>query len=109
MPPRWSRLRRGFQARVPWSVVPAATRSHPLAVSAALLAEFVAGLAVAHAAGADRRRELRASSEKLGKLAEQQAALRRVATLVARGVDPSQLFNAVANEIADYLHAIARR
>jgi signal transduction histidine kinase len=68
------------------------------------LAEFVAGLAVAHAAGADRRRELRASSEKLGKLAEQQAALRRVATLVARGVDPSELFNAVADEIAEYLH-----
>jgi hypothetical protein len=32
-----------------------------------------------------------------------------VATLVTLGVDASQLFNAVADEIADYLHAIAQR
>ena len=33
-------------------------------------------------------------------LATQQAALRRVATLVARGVDPSELFPTVAAEVA---------
>lgn len=33
-------------------------------------------------------------------LAEQQAALRRVATLVARGVTPAEVFDAVANELA---------
>jgi GAF domain-containing protein len=37
-------------------------------------------------------------------LAEQQAALRRVATLVARAVSPSAVFSAVADEMARCLH-----
>jgi signal transduction histidine kinase len=45
-----------------------------------------------------------AARDELRDLAEQQAALRRVATLVARGVEPGELFKAVADEIADYLH-----
>jgi PAS domain S-box-containing protein len=40
------------------------------------------------------------SREALGRLADVQAALRRVATLVARGVDPSEVFSAVAAELA---------
>jgi signal transduction histidine kinase len=36
----------------------------------------------------------------LSTLAEQQASLRRVATLVARGFDPDELFSAVAEELA---------
>jgi PAS domain S-box-containing protein len=44
----------------------------------------------------ERRRE----QDKLGVLAQQQAALRRVATLVARGVEPSEVFGAVATELA---------
>jgi PAS domain S-box-containing protein len=43
----------------------------------------------------DRRRE----QDKLGVLAQQQSALRRVATLVARGVEPSEVFAAVATEL----------
>jgi len=39
----------------------------------------------------------------LSVLAEQQAALRRVATLVARGVAPSEVFSAVATELAHCL------
>jgi signal transduction histidine kinase len=35
----------------------------------------------------------------IGRLAEEQAALRRVATLVARGVQPGEVFRAVAEEI----------
>ena len=35
----------------------------------------------------------------LARIAEEQAALRRVATLVARGVSPDELFSAVTNEI----------
>jgi PAS domain S-box-containing protein len=38
-------------------------------------------------------------------LAEQQASLRRVATLVARGVSPSDVFSAVASELAQVLGA----
>jgi PAS domain S-box-containing protein len=40
------------------------------------------------------------SREALGLLADEQAALRRVATLVARGVSPSKVFSAVAKELA---------
>ena len=36
----------------------------------------------------------------LGGLAEEQAALRRVATLVARGAPPSEVFSAVTEEVA---------
>jgi len=39
----------------------------------------------------------------LGRLAEEQAALRRVATLVARGAPSSEVFEAVAQEVAQVL------
>ncbi|MDT5184558.1 MAG: hypothetical protein QOI29_2716 [Mycobacterium sp.] len=44
----------------------------------------------------ERRRE----QDKLGVLAQLQAALRRVATLVAQGVEPSEVFSAVTTELA---------
>ena len=40
-----------------------------------------------------------ASRQELARLAEEQAALRRVATLVARGVPPPEVFGAVAREV----------
>jgi PAS domain S-box-containing protein len=43
------------------------------------------------------------SREALGLLADEQAALRRVATLVARGASPSAVFSAVAAELARVL------
>ncbi|HEX6701971.1 MAG TPA: GAF domain-containing protein [Gaiellaceae bacterium] len=43
----------------------------------------------------------------LASLAEEQAALRRIATLVARGVEPEAIFAAVTEEIADMFGAIA--
>jgi signal transduction histidine kinase len=63
-------------------------------LAVASLTSFVAGVA--------RRRAIEAeeSREKVSLLAGQQAALRRVATLVARGVDPSEVFAAVADEMA---------
>ena len=39
------------------------------------------------------------------RLAAEQAALRRLATLVARGVEPSEIFGAVADEMRRCLHA----
>jgi PAS domain S-box-containing protein len=50
------------------------------------------------------RAELQASRDELEMLANQQAALRRVATQVARGVDPSDVFSVVADEMAECLH-----
>ncbi|MCW3065001.1 MAG: sensor kinase [Solirubrobacterales bacterium] len=46
-----------------------------------------------------------ASREQLARLADEQAALRRVATLVAQGVPPSELFGAVTEEVGRLLRA----
>jgi signal transduction histidine kinase len=46
-----------------------------------------------------------ASREAVGRLAHEQAALRRVATLVAEGVSPSELFGAVTEEVGRLLDA----
>jgi signal transduction histidine kinase len=48
---------------------------------------------------------LEVSRDDLGRLAEEQAALRRVATLVARGQPPTTIFNAVTEELAKLLQA----
>jgi signal transduction histidine kinase len=67
----------------------------------ALAASTLSELARLRAAEADqRRREAEASRDELRMLADQQAALRRIATLVARAVEPSELFSAVAEELA---------
>ena len=47
--------------------------------------------------GLDRERSAR---EEAGRLAREQAASRRVATLVARGASPEEMFSAVAGEVA---------
>jgi signal transduction histidine kinase len=70
----------------------------------ALVTNTVAYLARSRAVEADRRRlEAEASRDELRQLAELQAALRRVATLVARAVPSSEVFSAVAEELARYL------
>jgi CHASE3 domain sensor protein/GAF domain-containing protein len=48
---------------------------------------------------------LERNRDELAELAAEQAALRRVATLVARGVSPPQVFSAVAQEVAQRLGA----
>jgi PAS domain S-box-containing protein len=70
----------------------------------ARLGDF-ADLVATAIANAATRTELQESRDELGVLAEQQAALRRVATLVARGTPPSEVFSAVADEMARCLHA----
>ncbi len=73
----------------------------------ALLANILGGQARLRTAEAkQRRREAEASRDELGVLAEQQAALRQVATLVARGASPSEVFAAVADELARCLHVV---
>jgi PAS domain S-box-containing protein len=51
--------------------------------------------------------ERRRAEAELARLAGEQAALRRVATLVARGVPPAQVFSAVAEEVERLLGAQA--
>jgi signal transduction histidine kinase len=63
-----------------------------------------ADLVATSIANAATRADLQASRDELSVLADQQAALRRVATLVARGVAPSQVYCAVAEEMARCVH-----
>jgi signal transduction histidine kinase len=70
----------------------------------ALVANTLAHLARTHAVEADqRRREAHLAAELARVLADQQASLRRVATLVARGASPSEVFCVVARELAGCL------
>ncbi|MDX6656622.1 MAG: hypothetical protein QOH62_1415 [Solirubrobacteraceae bacterium] len=59
-----------------------------------LAAFLVSSLVVSHMAARSQREALRST-----RLAEEQAALRRVATQVARGVPPTEVFAAVAREV----------
>jgi signal transduction histidine kinase len=54
---------------------------------------------------AERTAELRRSEVYLAQLAEEQAALRRVATLVAEGASPTAVFDAVAAEMEGLMDA----
>ena len=71
----------------------------PLAVflPIALLANALVGRARLRAA------EAKSAADQVSELAQRQAALRRVATLVARGVSPAAVFTAVADEVANAL------
>ena len=81
-----------IEGRLGGAMMAASTRAEPLALDTKdRLAEF-AELAATAIANAEGRAELRAYTE-------EQAALRRVATLVARGVRPQEIFSAVSNEV----------
>ncbi|HUH67731.1 MAG TPA: GAF domain-containing protein [Mycobacterium sp.] len=70
----------------------------------ALLANVLVGQARLRAVEAEkRRREAIFAAEQVSELAEQQAALRRVATQIAQGVSPSAVFAAVADQVANAL------
>jgi signal transduction histidine kinase len=70
----------------------------------AILANVVAGQARLRTAEADqRRKQAEASRDEIRVLADQQAALRRVATLVACAVAPPAVFSTVARELAGCL------
>jgi signal transduction histidine kinase len=67
----------------------------------ALLANILAGQARLRAAESEqRRREADVAAKLASALAEQQAALRRVATLVARGVSPAEVYPAAVAELS---------
>ncbi|MFL5953116.1 MAG: GAF domain-containing protein [Gaiellaceae bacterium] len=77
-----------------WGVVGVASTTHqPLPpATERRLTEFAALVGTAIANTENR--------ERLTRLAEEQAALRRVATLVARGAPPAEVFEAVTTEVA---------
>lgn len=70
-------------------------------VMVTLIANTLAYLVRVRAVEADQRRdEAERSRDQLHALAELQSSLRRVATQVARGATPSEVFSAVAGELA---------
>jgi len=68
------------------------------------MSEFTELIATA-VANAQTQAALETSRDELARLLAEQAALRRVATLVARGIDPDEIFSAVAEEIRQLLEA----
>ncbi|MGO9282588.1 MAG: GAF domain-containing protein, partial [Mycobacterium sp.] len=94
-----------------WGSAAVGSRTGPLPPDTeARMADF-ADLVATSIANAATRAELQAGRDSLRELAEslsvlarQQAALRRVATLVARGVSQSEVFSAVAEEMAGCLN-----
>ncbi len=68
------------------------------------MTEFTDLIATA-VANAQNRGALEASRDELARMAQEQAALRRVATLVARGIPPAEIFSAVAEEVRQLLGA----
>jgi signal transduction histidine kinase len=89
-----------------WGVmVVSSSRQEPLpADTEARLAGFAELVATA-IANAEGRAQLEESRDELRRLADEQAALRRVATLVARGIPPAEVFAAVAEEVGSVLGA----
>ena len=69
-----------------------------------LIAAFAAGLVgqvrLRALEAEQRRHETSRAAQSVSELAQQQASLRRVATLVAQGVPPADVFRAVADELA---------
>ena len=63
------------------------------------MSEFT-GLVATAVANAQNRTSLETSRDELARLLAEQAALRRVATLVGRGIDPAEIFSAVAEDFA---------
>jgi PAS domain S-box-containing protein len=81
-----------------WGVIVVSTKGKPLpSDTERRLADFTELVATGIADA-----ESRAA---LGRLAEQQAALRRVATLVAEGLPPGEVFSALSNEVNGLLDA----
>jgi signal transduction histidine kinase len=94
-----------------WGAAGVASRSGPLpSDTETRMADFadLIGTSIANAATKSElqasRDSLRELADNLSLLARQQTALRRVATLVARGVSQSEVFSAVAEEMAECLN-----
>ena len=96
----WGVLSAGSAEREPLS----SDSEARIADFADLVATSIANTAAREQLDASRER-LRASRERLRQLARHQTALRRVAELVAREAEPAEVFNAVAEEMANVLDA----
>ena len=83
-----------------WGLVTASSAHTTMPPETESRVESFCELVATAIANAASRTELAASEARARTLANEQAALRRVATLVAQGVSPAELFSAVAHEVA---------
>jgi PAS domain S-box-containing protein len=83
-----------------WGLVTASSSQTTMPPDTEQRLESFGELVATAVANAESRAELAASEARARALAYEQAALRRVATLVARGASPDELFSAVAHEVA---------
>ena len=107
-------LREGLQSAVGmpihvngrlWGMIAVGSREGPLPDGTEQRMTEFTGLVATAVANAQNRAALEASRDELAHLLAEQAALRRVATLVARGIDPAEVFSAVAEEVRRLLGA----
>jgi PAS domain S-box-containing protein len=87
-----------------WGVMTVSDKREPLPPDTEERVAKFTGLVATALADAESRAELAASEARARALAEEQAALRRVATLVAGGAAPDQFFSVVAREVAGVLN-----
>ena len=88
-----------------WGFVTVTDVNKPLPTEAEERLEKFAELVATAIANAESRAELAASEARTRRLAEEQASLRRVATLVAEGAAPTELFDAVIAEVGQLFGA----
>ena len=88
-----------------WGVIAVGSGEGPLPPDTEQRMTDFTDLVATAVANAQNRGLLEASRDELARLLAEQAALRRVATLVARGIEPVEIFSAVAEEIRRLLDA----
>jgi signal transduction histidine kinase len=88
-----------------WGMIAVASGQAPLPPDTEQRMTEFTDLVATAVANAQNRAALETSRDELARLLAEQAALRRVATLVARGIQPAEVFSAVAEEIRRLLGA----
>jgi signal transduction histidine kinase len=88
-----------------WGMIAVASGQGPLPPDTEQRMTEFTDLVATAVANAQNRVALETSRDALARPLAEQAALRRVATLVARGIDPAEVFSAVAEEIRRLLGA----
>jgi signal transduction histidine kinase len=88
-----------------WGMIAVASGPDPLPPDTEQRMTEFTDLVATAVANAQNRGSLQASHDELAQLLREQAALRRVATLVARGIRPLEIFLAVSDEMRSLLGA----
>jgi signal transduction histidine kinase len=88
-----------------WGMIAVGSKEGPLPPGTEQRMSEFTDLVATAVANAQNRGALETSRDELARLLAEQAGLRRVATLVARGIDPAEIFSVVAEEFRRLLDA----